>query len=258
MSALAFAGKGLALSSDGIADVCDLLQVKAAEVWSVLRVETSGKGFLSDRRPQILFERHIFSKRTNHQYDATHPGISSPTPGGYGNGGANQYTRLNEAIALNREAALESASWGIGQVMGFNATSVNYPNATAMIHAMVENEDAQLMAMARFIVNNKLARALTIHDWASFARGYNGSNYAINQYDAKLASEYQRLATRGLPDLTVRAVQLYLTYLGYDPHGVDGFAGRFTNSAVADFLAASQLPAGLPMDQVLQELQKRL
>ncbi len=35
-------------------------------------------------RPTILFERHIFSKRTEGAYDAKYPDISNKIAGGYG------------------------------------------------------------------------------------------------------------------------------------------------------------------------------
>ena len=77
-----FVGKSLALSSDGLAKAAQSLSVQAPEVWCVLSVETSGCGFLADRRPQILFERHIFHRLTGGRYDDGD--ISDPTPGGYG------------------------------------------------------------------------------------------------------------------------------------------------------------------------------
>jgi hypothetical protein len=48
-------------------------EVGLAEIWAVFSVETSGCGFLTDRRPKILFERHIFSHLTNGRYDAQNP-----------------------------------------------------------------------------------------------------------------------------------------------------------------------------------------
>jgi peptidoglycan hydrolase-like protein with peptidoglycan-binding domain len=40
-----------------------------------------------------------------------------------------------------------------------------------------------------------------------------------------------------LPDLTVRAAQLYLTYLGFHPGPIDGVAGEHTLAALAQFQA---------------------
>jgi N-acetylmuramidase-like protein len=113
---LPFQGTGWALSSNGLATVASNLSVFAPEIWTVLAVETSGCGYLPDRRPQILYERHIFHRLTQGQYDDGD--ISDPTRGGYGPSGAHQYDRLAQAIANDRTAALQSASWGIGQIMG--------------------------------------------------------------------------------------------------------------------------------------------
>jgi peptidoglycan hydrolase-like protein with peptidoglycan-binding domain len=82
------------------------------------------------------------------------------------------------------------------------------------------------MAMAHFLSANGIAVSLRAHDWASFARRYNGPNYAINRYDVKLGSQFQRYSAGVLPDLSVRAAQLYLTYLGFHPGTIDGIAGN--------------------------------
>ena len=112
-----FARAARPLHSDGLTAAARHDGVDPAALWTVVVVETSGCGFLSDRRPCILFERHIFSTRTGRRFDAAHPGISG-SAGGYGQPGAHQYERLEEAIACDQRAALESASWGLGQIWG--------------------------------------------------------------------------------------------------------------------------------------------
>ncbi|MCW8039807.1 N-acetylmuramidase domain-containing protein, partial [Acinetobacter entericus] len=49
---------------------------------------------------------------------------------------------------------------------------------------------SQLDAMCRYIKVNGLVNALKNKDWKAFARGYNGSGYAKNNYDVKLANAY--------------------------------------------------------------------
>jgi len=212
-------------------------------------VETLGCGYLPDRRPQILFERHIFSKQTGGEFDATAPDISNPTPGGYGPRGAHQYDRLAQAIQLNRQAALCSASWGIGQLMGFNASAGGFADVETMVQDMVQSEDAQIGGMVDFLLSKGLDGPLRNHDWTSFARGYNGSDFAKNQYDARLASAFQKFSTGLLPDLTVRGAQVYLLYLGFQPGPVDGMLGRMTRSALAQFQQADNLPATGELDE---------
>jgi hypothetical protein len=41
-------------------------------------VETSGSGFLPDRRPKILFERYVFSEETGHRFDVSEFDLSDP------------------------------------------------------------------------------------------------------------------------------------------------------------------------------------
>jgi hypothetical protein len=111
--ALTFQGSALALSSDCLAEVAGSLGVHAPEIWAVLAVETKGCGYLPDRRPQILYERHIFHRLTRGQFDDGD--ISDRAPGGYGPTGVHQYERLTVAMAKDRIAALQSASWGLGR-----------------------------------------------------------------------------------------------------------------------------------------------
>lgn len=238
-----FAGPGLPIDAATFGEVTDSLSIDAATLWSLLAVETKGVGFLDDKRPDILFERHIFSRLTKGQYDRTHPDISNPQPGGYGASGAHQYDRLAQAIALDRTAALSSASWGIGQIMGFNYATAGFANVDDMVAAMVASENAQLTAMAAFLKSNNLAAPLRQKNWASYARQYNGPNYAINQYDKKLAKAYRQFSTSEQPDLNVRAAQLFLLYLGYAPGPVDGLTGSKTRNALSNFLSDHKLDA---------------
>jgi hypothetical protein len=245
------------MSSDGLSSAGDLVGTHATEVFTVLAVETKGCGFLPDRRPQILYERHIFHRLTNGAFDDGD--ISDPNPGGYGDPGAHQHDRLNAAIEFDRASALKSASWGIGQVMGENFQVAGFADVETMVSSMMLGEDEQLTAMANFLVGNKLAAALRAHDWTTFARGYNGKNFTINKYDVQLNAEFQKLSTSGVPDLVVRAAQLYLTYLGFNPHGVDGVAGKNTLSALADFHTANGLPVAILIDaSIVIQLQNAL
>ncbi len=229
-----FLGASLPISQAGMAKTTQLLGVSPAEVWTVLSVETHGFGYLNDRRPAILFERHIFHKQTGGRFDAVNPAISSTTAGGY-MGGAKEYDRLAQAIALDSHAALMSASWGIGQVMGFNFAAAGFANVEDMVAAMVQSEDSQLEGMAAFVRATGLNKPLANHDWAGFAKGYNGPDFAKNSYDKRLASSFQQFSAGPLPDICVRQAQALLGFLGFDTGGVDGVIGRRTRSAVAMF-----------------------
>jgi hypothetical protein len=245
--ASAFAGLAAPLSPSGMNQVLDVLGIGAPDMWAVLTVETRGCGFLADRRPLILFERHIFHRRTDGRYDAAHPNISSPKPGGYA-GGTREYARLEQAIALDRTAALNSTSWGIGQVMGFNSRAAGFNTVDEMVAACVDSEDRQLVATANFLRSLRLHEALARRDWAAFARGYNGPDYRKNNYDARLHSAFEAFSRGPLPDLTVRQTQVLLMFLGIDAGAVDGVVGKRTRSGVRQFREVEGLPESDEID----------
>jgi hypothetical protein len=136
-----------------------------------------------------LFERHFFARLTGGKHSAANPDISNAQPGGY-KGGAAEYDRLAKALKLDRDAALRSASWGMFQIMGDNCKVAGFADAASFVAAMVSGEPAQLDAFVKFVRKAGLADELGRTDWAGFARGYNGKNYAINQYDKKLAAAF--------------------------------------------------------------------
>lgn len=230
-----FAGKGTALSTGGLEEAAQTAKLGLPEIWSVLSVETSGCGFLPDHRPKLLFERHLFHHFTDGRFDNIDPDISQPTAGGYGAGGASQYDRLAAAMRLAPDAALQSASWGMGQIMGENFKAAGFAKVGDMVAAMVASEDGQLLAGAKFILAHDMSEPLANHDWAGFARRYNGRDYAENNYDEKLHHFYQRYADGTLPNLQVRAAQLYLRYKGFTNLAVDGVLGPSTAAAIRRF-----------------------
>ncbi len=236
-----FQGAGAPLSAKGFVAASASLGNGRAALWSLLAVETKGFGYFADRRPKILFERHIFHKRTGGRFSEAHPDISNVKTGGYV-GGPAEYERLKRAMQLDAGAALESASWGLGQIMGFNASLLGYATAADMIAAFKDSEDAQLDGCVRFIrANAELAAAFRSGKWARVAFFYNGPGFAKNQYDKKLAAAHAAFKAKE-PDIDARGAQARLVYLGYDPKGVDGLIGEATRTAVRAFLKDRKMP----------------
>lgn len=160
---------------------------------AVAEVESAGSGFLIDGRAKILFEGHVFSRLTKRAYDAKHPTLSHKkwTRKHYLGGGA-EWTRLEAARALDFDAANQSASWGAFQIMGFNHRACGFLTVSAFVQAMALDAASQLDAFAAFVAREPFLTALRAQDWARFARAYNGSGYAQNQYDQKLAAAFQK------------------------------------------------------------------
>lgn len=176
-----------------------MLGVDLPSVQAITATEAKEFGFFNNGFPVILFERHKFYVNLSaakgasyaNSIAASRPDICNPKAGGY-LGGTAEIKRLDAASAIHEGAALMSASWGMFQVMGFNHKACGYADVFSFVKAMKESEDLQLEAFVKFIkATPALWAALKARDWATVARLYNGKNYAINQYDKKLADNYK-------------------------------------------------------------------
>lgn len=178
------------------------LGVEVAALKSVIQVECKGSGFNNDGTPVILFERHVMRQRliANHllniadQMMIKRPDLCSKIPGGYGLYSV-QHKKLDDASKFDRTSALESCSWGLGQVMGYHWYNLGYESIQQFINQMYKDEASQLEAMCRYIKFNNLINALKNKDWTAFAKGYNGKNYKVNNYDVKLGNAYKKFSS---------------------------------------------------------------
>ena len=177
------------------------LGVQVAAVKAITEVESAGSGFLADGRPKVLFERHIMYRQARAKFGQAkadafarkYPHIISQKPGGYGKQSAEPDRMAEASDLIDRECALESASWGLFQVMGYHWRRLRYPSLQTFINAMYRDEAAHLESFVRFIeADPALHRALKALDWAQVGRRYNGPNYAANSYDVKLSQAYKR------------------------------------------------------------------
>lgn len=162
--------------------------VTAPDVLAVAEVESGGRKDLPDGRPQILFEAQWFHKFTGGVYDTSHPNISSPTwDRTLYKGGALEYERLAEAEALDEDAALKSASWGLFQIMGFNHAAAGFPTVQGFVAAIRGDDDADMQAFINFVRSNPgMLEALRRRDDYTFARLYNGIGQ-VDYYATKIA-----------------------------------------------------------------------
>lgn len=256
---LPFAGAARRLSSIDIARAAAALRCEIAAVEAVRVVEAGAAGgFLLDGsgRPAILYEAHRFSRETGGRFDGSHPKLSVPAwDRSLYLGGAREYERLLAAVALDRQAALKATSWGLFQILGSNHKLAGYPDVESYVLAMQDSEGAHLDAFVSFCQTNRLDIHLQALNWAGFARGYNGTAYAQNAYDTKLAAAYAK--AKGLPvDLpaalrigaqgwAVAELQRALLKVGFAVV-VDGVFGRGTDVVVQQFQQARGLkPDGI-------------
>lgn len=198
-----FRGKARPIDQIDYARAARLIGAGEDEVRAVVQVEAAGRGFDALGRPKMLFEPHRFYA------DLTEPKRSRAINAGlaYRRWGerpypADSYPRLEQAMAIDKQAALRAASWGLGQIMGSNHKMVGYASAEEMVLDLLDDEEAHLTQMIRFIVASGLdddlreiaarKRASTPEDWAPFARVYNGPGYAKHGYHNKLSAAHAK------------------------------------------------------------------
>lgn len=194
-----FKGRAKRLDSFDFARIGRIIRVGEDEVRAVIEVETAGGGFDKLGRPKMLFESHVFWRELGEakRRIAENQGLAyrrwgeKPYP-------KDSYPRLIAAMKIDRPAALRSASWGLGQIMGFNHKAAGYASAEAMVADFLDDEEKHLEAMINFIVSEGLDDELRGHRWEGFARGYNGAGYAQHGYHTKLAVAYAKWAK--IPD----------------------------------------------------------
>ena len=91
---------------------------------------------------------------------------------------------LNLAAQIGRRAAVEAASYGAGQIMGFNYATCGYDSAEAMVAAFSANEETQIRATFEYFRNRKDDKGrscldcLQDGDLVGFAALYNGPGQA--------------------------------------------------------------------------------
>ena len=182
-----------AITDADVKALAESWQVEPATIYAVREVEASGAPFIAGR-PPILFEPHRFSRATGRRYDGSHPSFSYRdwNPKKYPASQDARYGQLLDAIALDPDAAFASASYGAFQILGENFEVCQETDPCAFAFAEAMGEDAQLKHFARFCASNQLVPALRRHDWATFAKGYNGTAYKANRYDERLAAAYAR------------------------------------------------------------------
>jgi N-acetylmuramidase/Putative peptidoglycan binding domain len=220
-----------------------------AALLSVVEVESAGKFFARIKgrdEPLIRFECHYFDRRLNDEQRvrARAAGISSPLAGRVPNPHLQEdrWALLERACAFSRPAALESVSWGIGQIMGAHWKALGFGSVEEMVELARSGAAGQIRLLILFLEKNGLIPLLNAHDWAAFALRYNGPAYWRYAYDTKLAIACARhkAAAPALPEQSVKDLQRALSAVGYaaEPTGI--FCGG-TRAALVAFQKAHGL-----------------
>lgn len=161
--------------------------VEEEALLAFIKVESGGKGF-NNGKIIIQFEPSYFYDRTkvriNNKVDIQ----------------SKEWEAFDEAFAINPDAAMESASIGLGQVMGANWRRLGYKSVSDMWEDAEKGEDRQIYQMAQFInTDSRLLEALKNKDWHRVATYYNGAGYkklaqrlGRTPYDESMKQAYEK------------------------------------------------------------------
>lgn len=192
-----------------IVDLANDLGVEARALRAVLRVEAAGEG-LVDARPIVRIEVHHLWRAVpvtlrsavdlrfrvrgprpweGHDWRPTSGAAWVPLhqPGLAGQ--RQEWLAVQLARTINEQAAIESTSWGAGQLLGRHWKLLGYDSPSDFASAQ-STEAEQLCAFSRFLeFVARVLDPLRRHDWPEVARLYNGPGQ-VPHYAAELAEAY--------------------------------------------------------------------
>ena len=267
-----------------ISRLAEIHEIEPPCLLAVVLVESGGiLGTRIDGRmePLIRFEGHYFYRMLGNakRNRAVVQGLASQTVGRVKNPvrQSARWKLLSRASKIDRTAAFQSCSWGVEQVMGAHWRWLGYASVDALVAEARKSALGQVQLMMRYIETSGLTAKLNEHDWAGFARAYNGPGYRRNKYDRKLRAAYRRFAGQAsqgnnppssrnaLPLLRlgsfgagVSGLQAGLKSLGYSIDADRDF-GPATERALKCFQAESGLvPDGVYGPKTLEVMSRRL
>lgn len=177
-----------------IIDICKKQNIEAASLLAFISVETGGKGF-DDKTGKILiqFEPAWFKKKAPYAPS----GLWSVNKVDVQR---KEWMAFNDAYKKNPDAAMQSTSIGLGQIMGFHYKKLGYNSVDGMWDDAKKGIEEQIEQMVKFINSDpNLLNALKNHDWTKVATIYNGrgfmdlaKKYHRTPYDEAMKIAYNR------------------------------------------------------------------
>lgn len=166
----------------------------AAALLAFIEVETGGKGFDAvTGKLLIQFEPSWFRKNAPYapsgRWSVNKVEVQSK-----------EWLAFNDAFAKDKEAAMESTSIGLGQLMGFHWKRLGYASVGAMWDDAKKGIEFQVKQLIKFISTDaRLQKAIKLNDWRTVASIYNGAGYkqlAIKigrePYDISMAKAHKK------------------------------------------------------------------
>lgn len=180
----------MTLTKSQVLEIAKSINVEYAALMAFISVESGGLGFINGRIV-IQFEKTWFRKLAPYAPSGkwSYNGVENQ---------AKEYIAFSEAFSLNKDAAMQATSWGLGQIMGFHYKRLGYKSVGDMVDDFKRGEYQQVQGIAKFIATDqKLLNAIRSKNWHMVAVLYNGAGYKAlaakigrESYDISLAKAY--------------------------------------------------------------------
>lgn len=152
-------------------------QIPLARLLAFIEVESGGRGFDPKTGKIVLqYEPAVFSRATgiarskdnNWAWDENVVDVQSK-----------EWEAFNEAFTkVDKVKAMESTSWGLPQIMGFNYKQAGYNSVGEMLDDYKRGELQQVVSLIKFIQgSSKLYKAVMEGDYEEIANRYNGASH---------------------------------------------------------------------------------
>ena len=179
-----------------IAEIAQRFGLEYAALKAFMEVESGGSGF-DKRTGKILiqFEPHWFKRKAPYapsgKWSVNTVDVQS-----------REWVAFNNAFSINPDAAMESTSIGLAQIMGFHWKILGYASVGGMWDYAKLGEYQQVEQLCTFLKNylgGRILRYLKAKDWHNVAVYYNGSGYMSiakkygrEPYNISMAKAYKK------------------------------------------------------------------
>lgn len=158
------------LTNKEVRAIAERVGLTFAELRTFIEVESGGTGFINNRIV-IQFEPSWFKKKAPFAPSGLWSlnKVENQTK---------EYQAFSDAFFKNPLAAMESTSWGVGQIMGFHYKRLGYKSVGDMVDDFKRGEYQQVEGIAKFIKTDaSLFSAIKAKNWHLVAVKYNGAGY---------------------------------------------------------------------------------
>lgn len=177
--------------------VANMFGIEPYALLAFIEVETGGRGFDPvTGKIMIQFEPAWFRKKAPYapsgKWNLNKVEVQSK-----------EWPAFNDAFTKNPDAAMQSTSIGLGQIMGFHYKRLGFATVGEMWDHAKESLYNQIWQIAKFIdTDPKLKQAIEDKDWFTIAKIYNGAGfrelakkYGREPYDISMKKAYQKYSS---------------------------------------------------------------